>query len=714
MRRVGEVSDLKSLAEMYNSQKFKWLGLMPGAERFVLQQGPFPDFDVSSLTPEQAAIFLGTIATVADNGSRMRTLYVWESDADRHTYIYNDSGRILASYPPPEDYDPYVLSREQIESAGNLPKERMEWLIKSLDPTRVIACVTVADGPLPAPPPLLQPEISPEAPLPGGFGILGGGEGEPALSLTTLSQEPGYDWVLHLNSPGIDTWVPVWRGDDESLPTGGWGAPETTTISTAPDSISKDIPDEDSSDLRLRYYFTPYLDTTYVQAPSSSSLTVKYVSTRNVSPTAYLWTTWADPPGGDRKSVANITPSSITYQSYTAYIYEAQFNNLPPNTEYQYTFEWGSGGQTFRTSVPSTRTWPNAGGVGDFSFIAYGDNRYTDSSTTFNADHRDVACLGILGCPRPEGSGPGPAFVLHTGDLVYDGGHADEWIPHFFRPAGALISRIPVFPCIGNHETNQDPDVTKYRALFNLPSANERWYSFAYGNSYFIVLDTYSSYSSGAQYVWLTTTALPEAAGYDWVFVLFHCPPYTDCTGHHYGDGDVRGVREGLAEPVFENKDGNPLDTVNVVFSGHSHLYERSYRRSVQYLVTGGGGVPDAGMHDPGAGNPYRVYAEWMILWSRLAATTGRRSSQPCSPRAGGGGGTARVSNPRMLGAFPGESRSTRTPGGATVRRSSATAWVRKTMRPQFFRTARIPRTSGSHTTSGNASTFPVPGPSTA
>ena len=608
---AGEVTDLKSLAEMYNSQKFKSLGLMPGAERFVLQQGPFPDFDVSSLTPEQAAIFLGTIATVADNGSRMRTLYVWESDADRHIYIYNDTGKILASYPPPEVYDPYVLSREQIESAGNLSEERIEWLIKSLDPTRLVVCATVADGPVPIAPPLLEAEMSPEAPLPGGFGILGGREGEPALSVTTLTQEPGFDWMLHLNSPGIDTWIPVWRGDDDSLPTSGWGAPETTSILTAADSISKDISDEDSSDLRLRYYLTPYLDTTYVQAPSSSSLTVKYVTTRNVSPTAYLWTTWADPPEGDRKSVANITPSSISYQSYTAYIYEAEFNSLTPDTEYKYTFEWGSGGQTFRSSVPTARTWPQQQDIGDFSFIVYGDNRYTDSTPTFNTVHRDVASLGIVADPRPVAVAR-PRFVLHVGDLVHDGSHADEWIPQFFRPAGALFSRIPVLPCVGNHEG--DPP-SNYLQLLKLPqnatnaAHKERYYWFNYGDCYFVVLDTNLPFTVGSdQYKWLigdrgqgclTWTEFLNARR---LFIMLHCPPYTDCDnsvqppGHTWLADDVTAVRTILA-PIFENSTSPRAHRkADVVFSGHNHFYERSGYNGVHYVVTGGGGAP---LHTP-------------------------------------------------------------------------------------------------------------------
>ncbi|MDP2895739.1 MAG: metallophosphoesterase, partial [bacterium] len=603
----AEVTDLKSLAEMYNSQKFNWVHLVPGTERFALRRGAVGSFDPSSFTPDQSALFLGATATVAANGTKLRPLYVWESDTDRHVYVYTECGEVLASYPPPEDYDPYVLARKQIESRRDLSEERIEWLIKSLDPTRVVACVTVADGPLPAAPPLLQPEISPEAPLPGGFGILGFDPEEEPLSRNVATWVAGLGPRLTFQNPGKGSSIPIWRRNGPDF---GAGYSYWKQMDNVP-SDSAETTDESAVSLESRYYYTPFLDTTYVQAPSSSSLTVKYLAPRNVTHTARLWK-----PGGWGQALT-WTASKASFGS-GLYLYERTFSGLDADTTYKYAFTWTQDSAEQHTAVQTTRTWPEQEDIGEFSFIVYGDNRWANSDPTFNPDHRDVACLGILRGGRIfEGEVEGeyvneyPAFVLHVGDLVYTGGDPLQWIPHFFRPAGSLLSRISVFPCIGNHDW--DPNglgVAKYTALFKLPSANERWYSFPYGNSYFIVLDTYSPYSSGAQYDWLVGTALPAAQPYDWVFVLFHCPPYTDSSSHQYNHSDVRGVRENLAEPRFENRGGSPLDNVNVVLSGHNHFYERSYRRSVQYVVTGGGGVPDQGMHDPGGGNPYRVYAE--------------------------------------------------------------------------------------------------------
>ena len=258
---------------------------------------------------------------------------------------------------------------------------------------------------------------------------------------------------------------------------------------------------------------------------------------------------------------------------------------------------------------PTTRTWPEEEDIADFSFVVYGDNR-GDDNHNFREPHRDVACLGILnGAIMHETDYP--PFVLHVGDLVCQGGDALEWIPHFFRPAGALISRVPVFPCVGNHETNDDPPACNFVELFNLPENaykaedEERYYWFNYGDCYFVVLDTNLPFGLGSdQYDWLIggkgngCLTWSEFLNARWLFVLLHCPPYTDSTdGHKWGDeDDVVPVRTILA-PIFESSTSpRPHRKADVVFSGHNHFYERSKYNGVHYIVTGGGGAP---LHTP-------------------------------------------------------------------------------------------------------------------
>jgi hypothetical protein len=53
-------------------------------------------------------------------------------------------------------------------------------------------------------------------------------------------------------------------------------------------------------------------------------------------------------------------------------------------------------------------------------------------------------------------------------------------------------------------------------------------------------------------------------------------------TGWHGGDSDLRQI----LTPLFEDY------RVDVVFNGHDHGYERSFKDGIYYVVTAGGGAP--------------------------------------------------------------------------------------------------------------------------
>jgi predicted phosphodiesterase len=61
--------------------------------------------------------------------------------------------------------------------------------------------------------------------------------------------------------------------------------------------------------------------------------------------------------------------------------------------------------------------------------------------------------------------------------------------------------------------------------------------------------------------------------------VIFHEPPFTSTNVHQ----DNVAAQDHLV-PLFEQYG------VDVVFSGHSHAYERYLNKGIYYIVTGGGG----------------------------------------------------------------------------------------------------------------------------
>ena len=75
--------------------------------------------------------------------------------------------------------------------------------------------------------------------------------------------------------------------------------------------------------------------------------------------------------------------------------------------------------------------------------------------------------VGQAAGSRPIGAIPDAAFLLIAGDLVDRGNERTNW-DHFFLRAAGVFERLPLMPCVGNHEyLDQGPRL--YRAFFDLP-----------------------------------------------------------------------------------------------------------------------------------------------------------------------------------------------------------------------------------------------------
>jgi predicted phosphodiesterase len=188
----------------------------------------------------------------------------------------------------------------------------------------------------------------------------------------------------------------------------------------------------------------------------------------------------------------------------------------------------------------------------------------------------------------------GAEFAVHTGDVVYPSGSQADYDRTFFVPLTRWLCRGPVLPALGNHDV-QTAHGAPYLANFVLPpngvTNNRRFYALHEANALFVCLDVESSgYGADSpQYDWLVRTL--AASTETWKFVWFHEPPYS--SGH-----PNRLVRLILC-PLFEHFG------VDIVFSGHVHLYERTWPihdfvpngRGVVYITEGGGGSPLSTFH---------------------------------------------------------------------------------------------------------------------
>jgi predicted MPP superfamily phosphohydrolase len=162
-------------------------------------------------------------------------------------------------------------------------------------------------------------------------------------------------------------------------------------------------------------------------------------------------------------------------------------------------------------------------------------------------------------------------LVLMVGDNLYGRPSAREFADGFERPYKALLDAGVRFQAIlGNHDAPEN----RLYAGFNM--GGERYYTYTRGNVRFVGLDT--NILDPKQLAWLENTLRSSIER--WKVVYFHHAIYSNGT-RHGSDVELR-VR---LEPLLVRYG------VNVVFSGHDHIYERlKPQKGITYFVAGASG----------------------------------------------------------------------------------------------------------------------------
>jgi 3',5'-cyclic AMP phosphodiesterase CpdA len=157
------------------------------------------------------------------------------------------------------------------------------------------------------------------------------------------------------------------------------------------------------------------------------------------------------------------------------------------------------------------------------------------------------------------------------GDNMYGRQQPQDFVDKFERPYATLLGAgVVFFASLGNHDNQNN----RFYKNFNM--GGERYYTYAKKNVRFFVLD--SNQMDPKQRGWLDD-ALKQSEE-DWKICYFHHPLYSDAGRH----GSDVGLRVSL-EPLL-TKYG-----VNVVLSGHDHVYERTRpQKGITYFVAGSSG----------------------------------------------------------------------------------------------------------------------------
>ncbi|CAN5535369.1 hypothetical protein BH11BAC2_BH11BAC2_02840 [soil metagenome] len=307
----------------------------------------------------------------------------------------------------------------------------------------------------------------------------------------------------------------------------------------------------------------------YIQSTSTGSTILRW-KTNIASDSKVRWGTTTS-YGANASDPALVTDHQI------------QITGLAANTKYFYSIGTISGvlqattSNYFRTSptvgtTPVVRIWA----LGDFG------NGSAAQATVLNS------YVTYLGTNQNN-------MWLWLGDNAYSSGTDAEYQSNVFNVYGNQFKSWNFYPAPGNHDYGNIGYQSAaalgtnfpYFNIFTLPTAaqaggvasgTEKYYSYNWANIHFVALDSYGALNivTSPMYTWLQSDLAANTQ--KWTIVYFHHAPYSK--GTHNSDTDVEliNMRQNIV-PLLETF------KVDLVLSGHSHTYERSYFMHGHYGV---------------------------------------------------------------------------------------------------------------------------------
>ena len=277
--------------------------------------------------------------------------------------------------------------------------------------------------------------------------------------------------------------------------------------------------------------------------------------------------------------------------------YEAKLKDLEPGTTYYYAVFDGAKRLTPEDASYQFSTHPKPGIERPVRFWVIGD------SGTGRAPQVAVheAMLRTVAAEKQPLD-----FWLHVGDMAYNTGRDVEFQTRFFEMYERTLRNKVCWPAMGNHEgatSSGKTGIGPYYDAYVVPtrgetggvaSGTEAYYSFDYANVHFICLDSHdlSRKPGDPMANWLKADL--EKTKADWLVAFWHHPPYTKGSHDSDKEADLTEMRK-LIMPIIE------AGGVDLVLTGHSHIYERSM------LMDGAYGTPtvsDNAILDDGDGDP--------------------------------------------------------------------------------------------------------------
>jgi hypothetical protein len=244
--------------------------------------------------------------------------------------------------------------------------------------------------------------------------------------------------------------------------------------------------------------------------------------------------------------------------------HELRLADLEPDATVYYQVE----GPGLTSKIYNFRTPPD--GPAPMSFVAWGDNQ--NGADTFRQLTTRMSALE-------------PDLLVAAGDIVQNG-YEENYQGQFLGPLGGISPTVPVLVSSGNHEYYGDGDATLFDLHLAQP-ADEHCFSLAWGNAWFLFIDSELSLGPGSPQYQCIEAAFdePAFAAARLRTAVFHRPPRVEYWAGSCWEGEV-AVRDYL-EPLFE------AVGLDLVLNGHNHLYAYTppiLPGGVTWVTTGGGG----------------------------------------------------------------------------------------------------------------------------
>lgn len=261
--------------------------------------------------------------------------------------------------------------------------------------------------------------------------------------------------------------------------------------------------------------------------------------------------------------------------------HELTLAGLQPDTRYYYSVGTGTttlaGGDASHFFVTS----PAAGTAKPTRIWVLGDSGTADANAAAVRD----AYLSFTGTRHTD-------LWLMLGDNAYQTGTDSEFQAAVFNMYPSMLRKSVLWPTLGNHDgatANSATQTGPYYDIFTLPkqaeaggvvSGTEAYYSFDYGDIHFVNLESFETDRSagGPMMTWLQNDL--AATNKKWIIAFWHHPPYTK--GSHNSDTETELIQmRQNALPILE------AHGVDLVLTGHSHSYERSFLLDGHYGTSG-------------------------------------------------------------------------------------------------------------------------------